>query len=149
MRGGPRVFVGALAVASLTLAACRQAPPAPHDGEAPSHIEHIDGTDLIRVTLTAKAVERIDLQTVEVFERMMPRSSTPSTCVPYSALIYDAEGGTWVYTSDEARSFVREEVVVDYIEGDVAVLASGPAVGTIVASVGVAELYGTEFEVGH
>jgi hypothetical protein len=40
-------------------------------------------------------------------------------------------------------------VEVDYIEGDTVVLNDGPAPGTVVASVGVAELYGTEFAVGH
>jgi len=69
--------------------------------------------------------------------------------VPYSALIYDPQGETWVYTSPQPRTFVRASVDVDYIDGDVAVLESGPPAGTVVASVGVAELYGTEFKVGH
>jgi hypothetical protein len=147
---GYRAFVGAVVVASsLMLSGCQAPAPAPHDGEEPSHIEHIDGTDLTRVTITEKAAERIDLQTTEVFARVMPRSSSPVTCVPYSALIYTPEGATWIYISDEPRSFVREAVVVDYIDGDIAVLSSGPSVGTVVAAVGVAELYGTEFEVGH
>jgi hypothetical protein len=30
-----------------------------------------------------------------------------------------------------------------------AILKDGPPAGTVVASVGVAELYGTEFKVGH
>jgi hypothetical protein len=64
-------------------------------------------------------------------------------------LIYDAQGTTWVYTSPQPMTFVRHKVVVDYIEGLTAVLSDGPAAGTLVASVGVAELYGTEFAVGH
>ena len=35
------------------------------------------------------------------------------------------------------------------IDGDVAVLSSGPPVGTRIVTVGVAELFGTEFGVGH
>ena len=69
--------------------------------------------------------------------------------VPYSALIYDPEGETWVYTSPQPGTFVRHKVDVDYIEGDLAVLEEGPPTGTVVASVGVAELYGAEFKVGH
>ena len=149
MRSSTRVIGAAVVAFSLMLSACQAPAPAPHDGEEPSHIEHIDGTDLTRVTITEKAAERIDLQTTEVFEQVMPRSSAPATCVPYSSLIYDSEGRTWVYISDAPRSFVREAVVIDYIEGDVAVLSSGPSVGAVVAAVGVAELYGTEFEVGH
>jgi hypothetical protein len=64
-------------------------------------------------------------------------------------LIYDPQGQTWIYTSPSARTFVRHKVEVDYIQGDVAVLKDGPPTGTVVASVGVAELYGTEFKVGH
>lgn len=69
--------------------------------------------------------------------------------VPYSALIYDPNGETWVYTSSSPRTFVRQEVEVDYIEGDMAVLDEGPSPGTVIAVVGVAELYGAEFKVGH
>jgi hypothetical protein len=71
------------------------------------------------------------------------------TAVPYSALIYDTQGETWVYTSPAPRTFVRHKVDVDDIEGDVAVLDEGPPIGTVVVSVGVAELYGAETKVGH
>ena len=149
MRSITQVVGAVVVTSSLLLSACRAPAPAPHGGEEPSHIEHIDGTDLTRVTITERAAERIDLQTTEVFERVMPRSGAPVTCVPYSSLIYDSDGKTWVYVSDQPRSFVREAVVIDYIVGDVAVLSTGPSVGTVVAAVGVAELYGTEFDVGH
>lgn len=148
MQNSPTRVLGAIAVLGSLALACSQAPPASH-GEAPAHVEHIDGTDLSRVTLTERAMERTGVETAEVFERVMPRSNSVRKVVAYSALLYDPEGGTWVYTSDEPRSFVRHPVEVDYIEGDVAVLSSGPDVGTVVASVGVAEIYGTEFEVGH
>lgn len=69
--------------------------------------------------------------------------------VPYSALIYDPNGDTWVYTSPTPRTFIRYEVEVDYIEGNMAVLDEGPPTGTVIATVGVAELYGAEFKVGH
>lgn len=149
MRYSTRSTLGVLALAGVFSAACRPAPPAGAHAESASHVEHIEGSDLSVVTLSERAMERLDLQTARVSERMVSRSNTPRLTVPYSALLYDTEGRTWVYTSPEARSFVREEVVVEYIEGDVAVLNRGPAAGTVVASVGVAELYGTEFEVGH
>lgn len=149
MSSGHLRVLCAMSISSLVLVGCGRSGPEVAHADEPAHVEHIDGTDLSRVTLTEKAIERIDLQTAEVTARVMSRSSEPVPCVPYSALIYDPDGRTWVYTSDQPRSFVRAEVVVDYIEGDLAVLASGPEVGTVVASVGVAELYGTEFEVGH
>ena len=69
--------------------------------------------------------------------------------VPYSSLLYDADGRTWVYVSPEPLSYVREEVEVDYILGDRVFLTDGPEKGTPVVSVGAAEVFGTEFEVGH
>ena len=64
-------------------------------------------------------------------------------------MLYDAKGGTWVYVAREPLSYVRERITVDDIEDDRAVLTGGPAAGTAVVSVGAAELYGTEFGVGH
>lgn len=68
--------------------------------------------------------------------------------VPYSALIYDLNGKTWVYVSPEPLVFTRYPVVVDYIEEDEAYLLEGPPAGTQVATVGVPELYGADTGVG-
>jgi hypothetical protein len=68
--------------------------------------------------------------------------------IPYSALIYDLDGSTWIYVSPEPLVFVREPVTVDFIEGDRVILSEGPSVGTAVATVGVAELYGADTGVG-
>ena len=54
-----------------------------------------------------------------------------------------------VYTSPEPRTFVRQKIDVDYIQGESAYLNDGPPEGTVVATVGVAELYGSEFKMGH
>jgi len=65
--------------------------------------------------------------------------------IPYAALIYDADGGTWVYTKEpNALAFVRQAVTVDFIEGDLVVLMVGPPAGTEVVTVGGEELFGTE-----
>ena len=69
--------------------------------------------------------------------------------VPYSAVIYDATGKTWAYTNPEPLTFVRHAIDVEYIEGDLAVLKDGPAVGTAVVTAGAAELLGVEQGVGH
>ena len=69
--------------------------------------------------------------------------------VSYASVLYGDHGETWVYTSPKPRLFIRHNISVDYIEGDVAVLSDGPPAGMQVVTVGVAELYGTEFEVGH
>ncbi|MCL4804845.1 MAG: hypothetical protein KJ046_11150 [Anaerolineae bacterium] len=70
------------------------------------------------------------------------------TVVPYSALIYDLNGNTWVYVSPEPLVFMRHPVTVEFVEGDRAVLSDGPPVGTTVAIVGVPELYGADTGIG-
>jgi hypothetical protein len=117
-------------------------------GVVPATVEHISGSDLYRVTLTEKAMERTDVQTTTV-KRATNGSGASRLVVPYSSIIYDPHGGVWVYTSPQERTFVRHKIVVDDIEGDNVYLSEGPAVGTTVASVGVAEIYGAEFEIGH
>jgi hypothetical protein len=59
-------------------------------------------------------------------------------------VLYEPDGKTWAYVSPKPLTFVRQAIVVDRIDGNQAVLSSGPALGTKVATVGVAELYGAE-----
>jgi hypothetical protein len=132
----------ALIAVGLQITACQKHDSMEH-AEHPAEIVKIAGSDLSRVTLTEKAVQRLDLKTDQV------REQGGQKVVPYSSLIYDPNGQTWVYTSPETRTFVRHKVEVDKIEGDTVVLNDGPPVGTVVASVAVAELYGAEFKVGH
>ncbi|RYY90847.1 MAG: efflux RND transporter periplasmic adaptor subunit [Chitinophagaceae bacterium] len=65
--------------------------------------------------------------------------------IPFSAVVYDIQGGTWVYTSPEPLVFVRERVELKAVQGKNAVLSRGPAAGTPIVIVGAAELFGTEF----
>ena len=144
------LIVVALVIAGLQLSACQQRPATATGGDKhPATVEKIGGTELTRVTLSEQAVQRIDLKTDEIREEMVSRSKSKQKVVPYSALIYDASGRTWVYTSPQPRTFVRQKVEVEYIEGNLVVLKDGPPTGTAVASVGVAELLGAEFKVGH
>lgn len=134
--------------ASLTFAACQKT-AAPHAVEHPAKVESIEGSDLKKVTLTARAMQRIDLKTDEVREHRPSPAAAAQRVVPYSSLIYDPQGNTWVYTSPQPATFVRHKVDVADIEGDVVILKDGPPAGTVVASRAVAELYGAEFKVGH
>ncbi len=134
-----------LLIAGLGLAACGQTPPVAASKEKPSKVEKVAGTDnLSRVTLTPKAAARLGIQTAAVREE--PVGGAQRKVVPYGALLYDAKGNTWVYTSPEPLVFVRQRVGVESIAGDRVVLSDGPPPGTAVATVGAAELWGTEFE---
>ncbi len=64
--------------------------------------------------------------------------------VPYAAVLYGVNGETWVYSNLEPLVFVRQPIVIDYIEEDLAILSEGPEVGTAIVTVGAAELFGTE-----
>jgi cobalt-zinc-cadmium efflux system membrane fusion protein len=74
---------------------------------------------------------------------------TEGSVVPWAAILYDIQGGTWVYEALEDHAYTRRRVEVrDVLEG-FAVLARGPTPGTPVVVVGAAELYSTEFGTAH
>ena len=79
---------------------------------------------------------------VEVELRL--RQAERTRVVPWSAVVYDFDGGAWVYETTAPHVFVRRRVQVRRVEGDLAVLSSGPAAGASVVSQGAAELLGTE-----
>lgn len=72
------------------------------------------------------------------------KAEAESLTVPWSAVVYDIHGGTWVYELAADRSYLRRRVAVRRVAGDQAVLAAGPPPGTRVVSAGAAELFGTE-----
>ena len=67
-----------------------------------------------------------------------------SLTVPWSAVVFDVHGGTWVYAQAAPRTYARNRVVVRYTAGADAVLAGGPAAGTKVVAHGGQELFGAE-----
>lgn len=131
-----------LAVAAVALAGCSGAVQAEVDVQ-PVDVQPVEGTALSSVTLTQEAAERLGIETTQV-----KPGQNAGTIVPYSAVLYDADGGTWVYTNPDGLTFVRASITVDAIDGDVARLSNGPAPGIGIATVGVAELFGAEMGVG-
>ncbi|MFC3323231.1 hypothetical protein [Mesorhizobium cantuariense] len=77
-----------------------------------------------------------------------PESDRMAKVVPYSSVIYDEHGDSWLYSNPEPLVFVRQKVAVERVLGDIAVLSDGPARGTMVVSVGAVELMGVELKVG-
>lgn len=111
-----------------------------------ARLEPVSGESMPRVVLTEPAAERIGIQTVAVraTSQLASMSGAQRTVIPYSAVLYDVNGDTWVYTNVEPLVFVRHRVSIDRIDGDNAVLLDGPPPGTMTVTVGAAELYGTE-----
>jgi hypothetical protein len=111
--------------------------------EAPTSSDEAAAADPMQVTLSPEAAERLGIETTQVQKGRAGRTS-----VPYAAVLYDAQGDTWVYANPEQLVFVRTQIRVDRIDGDVAQLLDGPPLGTLVVTVGLAELFGAETGVG-
>jgi hypothetical protein len=137
-------FGVALLAGALPISACAETATLPT--YEPAKLEPLPGKEGVkRVRLTAEGARRTGLQTATV------RRSGKHKLIPYEALLYDAGGRAYVYTSPEPLSFVRAEVRVDRIEGTRVLASDAPPVGTKVVTVGAAEVYGTELEIqgGH
>ena len=111
--------------------------------ESPAQVEPIAGSDRSQVILTEEGAGRVGIQTQSVG---VATDGTGSV-IPLAAVLYDKDGKTWTYTTSEPLTFVPQEVVIGRIDGDTAILTSGPAPGTEVVTVGAAELLGAEYGV--
>jgi hypothetical protein len=109
----------------------------------PAKVEEVSGSELSHVILTPDAAKRLDIKTAAI-RRLDSRGGEERLAIPYAAVYYQPDGSTWAYVSLKPLTFVRQKIVVEQIQGDTAVLAEGPAPGTKVATVGVAELFGVE-----
>ncbi|MGZ5329414.1 MAG: hypothetical protein ACXWFU_13745 [Actinomycetota bacterium] len=143
MKDRSPVGIAVVALTALVLTACGGAVSDEYEREEPYTLEAIDGDDgIARVLLTDSAVERLGIETVPV------ESSGSKLVVPYDAVFIDAHGEFWVYTNPEPLAFVRAPIVIDRETSSQAILSDGPPVGTLVVTVGVPELYGSETEFG-
>ena len=138
----------ALIGVALLASSCQQTTVATK--HSPAKIDSTEVKGIMRVTLEARAAERIGLQTTPVLEETVVRegSSVSRKVVPYGAVMYDTKGDTWTFTSSHALEFVRMPVVVESIVGDRAFLVEGPAAGTSVVTVGAAQLMAAEHKYG-
>jgi hypothetical protein len=147
--GKRQIAVAALAAAGLAVAGCGNT--ATFDNEAasdagPSRLEPVKGSSLPRVILTPQAARRIGIETVPVRTGAARDVRHPSV-IPYAAVVYDAEGHAFAYTSTRRLTYVRAPIRVVRTDGPVAILSKGPPVGTTVVTVGAQELLGVEYGV--
>lgn len=127
----------------LVLAGCAGAVSDKHSIDEPVTIEEVAPDMIPRLTLTERAAERLDIQTVVV------EQSEQWLVVPSDAIFVDEAGLFWLYTNPEPLVFLRHEIGVDHDDGERAFLTHGPDPGTSVVTVGVPELYGAESGIGH
>jgi hypothetical protein len=158
-RGCRRWMTVVVIIATLGLAGCSDAATgSPSDEKVvPAKVEAIPNQDVKKVTFTEQAAQRIDVETGAIAiapASLLPAGTRPSpstTVVPYSAIVYDPSGVTWVYTVPQPLTYVRAKVVVATVggsKGTEAVLSAGLPAGTTVVTKGVIELYGAELGIG-
>jgi RND family efflux transporter MFP subunit len=69
--------------------------------------------------------------------------------VPDRAVLYDINGGAWVYEDRGGGTYARRRIEIARHSGTLAVVARGIDPGIRVVTAGAAELFGTEFGAGH
>ena len=123
-------------------------PAEPDEGPLHDDPEDIDlpGEDLAEELyyLISSPEHGLAIGQAVLVELTLSAQETLHKVIPYAAVLYGVHGETWVYSNPEPLVFVRQPIVIDYIEGDRAYLSEGPELGTAVVTVGAAELFGTE-----
>ena len=76
-------------------------------------------------------------------------TEAPRKIIPFSSVLYDADGNTWAYVATKPQTYERTAVAIEAIEGADAVLTAGGPAGAAVVTDGAVEIFGTEFKVGH
>ena len=133
--------LSALAALALPLGGCAKVKTEEEQGEKAARVEKVG--DASKVILVEEAVKRLGIETAPVGEL-----DAHHEAVPYSAVIYDAEGHSWVFTTAGERAYVKAPVSIDRIDGDKALLSEGPPPGTPVVTQGAEELFGVEDGIG-
>src|SRR5262245_1677681 len=141
------IAAGLAAAVGCVLAGCGGA-DSPAD-PPPATLKEIPGSPLKEVLLTAQAEQRLGIATQPVRAATAGRSGRHGSfeVIPYSAVVYDNDGSTWTYVNTTGRTFVRQPIVINAVQGTDAVLDRGPAVGAAVVTVGAPELLGTEYDI--
>jgi len=94
------------------------------------------------LTVSELAEKRLGIRTEAV--RLVGAGKSATLTLPYAALVYDAEGAPWAFSSPNPRTYVRVPLTIRGIVGDDVQLVSGPPEGTQVVVVGAPELVGAE-----
>jgi hypothetical protein len=106
--------------------------------EVSARVEQTDGSQPAKIMISERARDRLGIRTTPV------RSVRGSLIIPYSAVVYDAEGKAWAFSEPEARTFIRVPIKISSIKDDTVMLSKGPPPGTQVVIVGAPELVGAE-----
>jgi hypothetical protein len=141
--GGFAASFAALAMITLGASGCSEAGASNEsNAETAVTVESAGEDQPARLTVSERAEERLGLRTEPV--RAISGEPGVTEVVSYSAVVYDADGRSWAYSSPSPRTFVRVPIEISSITGKTVQLKSGPPVGTQVVVVGAPELVGAE-----
>ncbi len=139
MRSGRAFTVrSVLALALLGAAGCTQSSAAPTAGEEPATLQAGEAGAPDRITLSEHAETRLGVRTTPV------TGTAGALVVPYSAVVYGADGSAFAFARTEPHVYARTPLTVASISGDTAALSAGPSTGTQLVTVGAPELVGIE-----
>ena len=96
-----------------------------------------------RLPDSERAEQRLGLRT-EPVRPLTGQANGATEVIAYSAVVYDADGKSWTFSSPSPRTYIRVPIVISSIAGQAVQLKSGPPVGTQVVVVGAPELVGAE-----
>ena len=140
---GSAASLAALAMITLGASGCSEAGASNEsNAETAVSVESAGEDQPARLTVSERAEERLGIRT----EPVRPVTGQPGVTevISYSAVVYDADGASWAYSSPSPRTYVRVPIVINSITGKTVQLKSGPPVGTQVVVVGAPELVGAE-----
>jgi hypothetical protein len=103
-----------------------------------------EGSRPARITLSHQAERRLGIETAAVEPASATAGAGARLELPYAAVVYDADGKAWAFTSVSPRTYQRAPLAIVSVHDDVVTLRSGPPAGTEVVTVGAAELVGAE-----
>ena len=92
------------------------------------------------VTFTKTGVERADVSTTPVSQ------GKGQSELPYAALLYNADGSTFVYTATGPRTYRYTPIDLKKIVGETIYFTGGPKPGTPVVTSGVPQVHGADIE---
>jgi hypothetical protein len=136
-----RLGAGLVVIAvALGLAACDEVPSNLRENQ-PYTVVGPEDAKIKLVKMEDATAALLPVETVTV------RRVGKRKVVPHDAVIYNPDGGSFVYTKPKAETYIREPIEIVRVDGDEAVLSDGPRSGTTIVTTGAAELLATEYEI--
>jgi len=134
------VAVLAALAAALVLGACSEVESNVRENQ-PYTVEGPEDAAIKTVKMADATAALLPVETVTV------RKDGRRKVVSHSAVIYNPDGGAFVYTKPKAETYIRAPIDIVRVSGDRAVLSDGPPAGTTIVTTGSAELLATEYEI--